>query len=70
MLLITFRSPVFAYVAETQDDRHIRKVFRVLNQWKGLRIIARALERAKGHMLRLGISTNLDIEHPDVVDIG
>jgi hypothetical protein len=58
MLLITFQSPVFAYVPETQDDRYIRTVFRALHQWRDLKMVARSLRRAQGHMSRLGIPTD------------
>jgi hypothetical protein len=61
MLLITFESPVFAYIPETQDDRYIRTVFRALYQWRDLRIMARALKRAKSHMSRLGIRVDTKI---------
>jgi hypothetical protein len=68
MLLITFRSPVFAYVPETQTDQHIRKVFRALSQWRGLKIMTRALKRAEGHMSRIGISTDLNTHQPESLD--
>jgi hypothetical protein len=61
MLLITYQSPVFAYIPQTQDDRYIRTVFRTLHQWKDLRIMKRALKRTRDHMIRLGIRMDLEI---------
>lgn len=55
MLLITYQNPHLAFIPQTRDHRHIRKVIHVLQSWDEMKIVQRALKRSMKHIKNAGI---------------